>query len=155
MEIPRDVAEKTGVPADLDAGTVGPYRFPNPRRRRVAAAFYGAGAIVSTLISVRFGSNWWVPAIMLTLAVWNLASAWPLGVDQEEALAKAAPQVPFVVGQVSAAVTFHGWRGRPRWHVVVYDPFEPPRQRALVVVDGVTGELVGETYVEDLEAAVS
>jgi hypothetical protein len=151
MEIPRPVADEAGVPADLDAGAVGPYRFPNPRRRRVAAGIYSAGAVGSALLSIRFGTGLWVAIIMLTLAAWNLASAWPLNVDQEQALGKAAPQVPFVVGQVS----FHGWRARPRWHVIVYDPFEPPRQRALVVIDGVTGDLVGETYVEDLEAAES
>jgi hypothetical protein len=34
--------------------------------------------------------------------------------------------------------------------VVVYDPGQPPRQRALIVVDAVTGERIGDPYVEDL-----
>jgi hypothetical protein len=34
---------------------------------------------------------------------------------------------------------------------VVYESGDPPSQRALIVVDAVSGEKVGEPYVEDLE----
>jgi hypothetical protein len=35
--------------------------------------------------------------------------------------------------------------------VVLYDSGEPPVSRALIVLDAVTGERVGEPYVEDID----
>jgi len=34
--------------------------------------------------------------------------------------------------------------------VILYDAANPPAQRALMVIDAVTGEMVGEPYVEEL-----
>jgi hypothetical protein len=48
-------------------------------------------------------------------------------------------------------VTFRGIRSRPQWSVVLYSAEEPPDQRALVVVDAVSGEVADEPYVEDVE----
>jgi hypothetical protein len=36
--------------------------------------------------------------------------------------------------------------------VVLYSASEPPDQRALVVVDAVSGDVVEEPYIEDIEA---
>jgi hypothetical protein len=148
IHVPREVAQRAGLPEDLDSGMEGPYVFPDPRRRRIAAAVYLVAGLLAALL---LPLSWWVPAIPLLLAVWHLLSAWPLGIDQDRALELAAPLVPFTVGHASAAVTFHGWRSRPRWHVVVYDAAEPPSRRALVVIDAVTGEMVGAPYLEPLE----
>jgi hypothetical protein len=35
----------------------------------------------------------------------------------------------------------------------MYDAKEPPAARALVVIDGVTGDVVGDAYVETFPAA--
>jgi hypothetical protein len=94
----------------------------------------------------------WLPAIgLLALAVWNFASAWPLAVDEHQALSLAGAAVDFPVGHASAAVTFRGIRSRPRWSVVLYSAEEPPDKRALVVVDAVSGEVADEPYVEAVE----
>ena len=41
IHIPREVAEAEGLPEELDANIVGPYRFPDPRRRRIAGPAFG------------------------------------------------------------------------------------------------------------------
>lgn len=150
IHIPRDVAEAEGLPEDLDANVVGPYRFPDPRRRRTAAWLY---LLAAAALAVFDAPAFWVGVVLLVvLAGWHLAGAHPLGIEQEEALARAAIEVPFAVGHASAAVTFHGWRSRPRWSVVMYSADEPPSQRALVEFDAVSGDLVGSAYVEAVPA---
>lgn len=148
IHIPADVAADEGIPEELDANVVGVYDIPDPRRRRTAAAVYLATAVV---LLVSGGTSVWVGVVLaLVLAVYHSAAVWPLALDERQALAVAAPLIPFPVGHASAAVTFHGLRSRPRWHVVVYSPEEPPSRRALVVLDGVTGEVRGDVYVEDV-----
>lgn len=148
IHIPREVADSERVPEDLDANVVGPYRFPDPRRRRIAGWLYLATAAVMAVFAV--GQPGFVAGVVLLagLGVWHVAASWPLGIEQEDALARAAVLVPFAVGHASAAVTFRGWRSRPHWHVVLYSADDPPSRRALVRLDAVTGERVDEVYTE-------
>lgn len=152
IHIPADVAEAEGVPDELDSSIVGPYRFPDPQRRRIAGWIYLGIAV--PLVVLAFGEPliWAGVALLGLLAAWHMAAAWPLAMDQEEALAKAASVVGFPVGHASAAVTFVGWRSRPRWHVVMYSADEPPTERALVQFDAVSRELQGEVYTEAVPA---
>ena len=152
IEIPRDVAEHEQVPEDLDSTRIGPYRFPDPRRRRTAGAIYLGLAAVVALAVPNAPGRWVGVALALVLSGWHWSAAWPRRVEPETALATAATVAPFPIGHASAALTFHGWRARPRWHVVVYESSDPPSQRALIVVDAVTGERVGEPYVEEIGA---
>jgi hypothetical protein len=146
--IERDLADSIAIEEELDSNVVGPYRFPEPTRRRTSGWVFLVGAVVMMVVI----DGGWLPAIgLVALAVWNFASAWPLNVDEGRALAIAGAAVDFPVGHASAAVTFKGLRSRPRWSVVVYSAEEPPDQRALVVVDAIAGEVVGEPYVEPVE----
>ncbi|HUO46153.1 MAG TPA: hypothetical protein VM470_04920 [Acidimicrobiia bacterium] len=149
IHIDREVAEAAGVPDDLDAGNVGHYQFPDPRRRRIAAAIYLGLAAVGLLVLPTRGGFVFAAALAL-LAGWHYLAGWPLNVGPEQALDKAATVAPYAIGHSSAAITFHGWRARPRWHVILYDASSPPAQRALIVIDGVTCGLTGEPYIEDL-----
>ncbi len=151
IEIPRDVAEREQVPEDLDSSRIGPYRFPDPRRRRTAAIVYLVLAVLVAVAVPNSAGRWIATVLAIAVAGWHWLAAWPRNVEPGEALAKAAIDAPFAIGHASAALTFHGWRSRPRWHVVVYDSGEPPSQRALIVLDAVTGERVGQPYVEDIE----
>lgn len=148
IHIERDLAESLAIEEELDSNVVGPYRFPQPTRRRTAGwVFIVAAAVTMVLID-----GGWLPAIgLLALAAWNFASAWPLEVDENRALSMAGAAVDFPVGHASAAVTFRGVRSRPRWSVIVYSAEEPPDKRALVVMDAVSGELAEEPYVEDIQ----
>jgi hypothetical protein len=148
IHIDRDLAESVAIEEELDSTIVGPFRFPQPTRRRIAGWVFVVGAI---LVMVMIDGGW-LPAIgLFGLAAWNFASAWPLAIDENRALSVAGSAVGFPVGHASAAVTFKGIRSRPRWSVVLYSAAEPPDQRALVVVDAVTGEIAEDPYVEPVE----
>lgn len=145
IHIDRDVAEAVAIEEELDANIVGPYRFPDPSRRRVPALIYGTLAILVAIVI-----HPWPALVPLALAAWHQLSAWSLVVEQEAALGQAAPAVDFAVGHASAALTFHGLRARPRWSVILYSATEPPDRRALVTINAVTGEQVGDAYVETI-----
>ena len=145
IHIDRELADAIAIEDELDANIVGVYRFPSPERRRLA----GWVSLVLGVVAALTIPGGWVVAIGFGLiAAWQFASAWPLAVDEHEALRTAAAEVDFPVGHASAAVRFHGWRSRPRWAVVLYSASEPPDQRALVVIDAVTGEVVEDPFVE-------
>lgn len=145
IHIDRDVAEAVAIEEELDSSVVGPYRFPDPVRRRNPALIYG---VLTVVVAVMIHP---MPALVpLGLAAWHLLASWSLRVEQEEALTRAAPAVDFPVGHASAAVTFHGLRARPRWSVILYSAASPPDRRALITVDAVTGDQIGAPYVEDL-----
>jgi hypothetical protein len=149
IEIPDEVAQAAALPEDLDSTVTGPYTFPSPTRRRNAAWIYLAGAVAAgTGAATGLAAGLWVIAgLLVALAVWNLAAAWPLRVGDGEALEIANREAAFTVGHASAAVGFDGWRSRPVWNVLVFSADEPPSQRGLIRVDGVDGTVVGR-YVE-------
>lgn len=152
IRIPAEVAREAGVPDDLDSGQLGPYRFPSPTRRRIGARVYlTAGLLAAFGALANLGAGLWVVAIgLLALAYVHYRTAWPLAVGQEEALDKAAALSPFPVGHASAALGFVGARSRPVWNLVLYSAENPPRFRALVRIDAVSGSQLDEVYMEQL-----
>ena len=149
IHIERELADSVEIEEELDASVIGPYSFPDPGRRRIAGWVLGVAGLVAV---VAIDGGWIVGAGFALLAIWQFLSAWPLPVDENQAMTVAGAAVDFPIGHASAAVRFHGWRSRPRWSVVLYSASEPPDQRALVVVDAVSGDVVEEPYVEDVEA---
>ena len=149
IHIERDLADQISIEEELDSNIQGEYRFPPPSRRRIAGWVYLAAAVVAGLA---FEGGWWVSVGFVLLAAWQFSSSWPLEVDENDAMTKAAAVVDFPIGHASASVRFTGWRSRPRWSVVMYAAAEPPDRRALVVVDAVSGEIVETPYVEDIAA---
>ncbi len=153
IHIGQDVAAAESIPDELNADLVGEYRFPDPRRRRTAGWLYAGLTIGLAVPAVVANGRWWAGALLAAVvAGWHFAAAWPLEVDQEQALSTAASQVPHAVGHASAAIGFSGIRSRPRWHVIVYSADNPPSRRSLVQLDAVTGAVLEEVYTEDLQA---
>ncbi len=147
--IEKDLAESVAIEEELDANILTPYRFPSPMRRRTAGWVFLVAAIVVALTI----TNGWIPAVGLAaLAFWQFASSWPLNIDETRAMQIAGTSVDFPVGHASGAVTFKGWRSRPRWAVVLYSATEPPDRRGLVVVDAVDGDVVEDVYTEAIPA---
>ncbi|MFZ0015545.1 MAG: hypothetical protein WAL25_15680 [Acidimicrobiia bacterium] len=147
IHIDRELADQVSIEAELDANVEGEYHFPSPQRRRIAGWVYVVAAVVSVFA---FTGGWYVAIGFLGLAAWQFLSAWPLAIDEREAMTTAASAVEFPIGHSSASVRFSGWRSRPRWSVLMYSATEPPDQRALVVVDAITGVIVETPYVEDV-----
>lgn len=145
IHIERDLADSIAIEEELDSNVVGPYRFPTPMRRRISGWVFVVAAGISLLT---IDGAWPVAVGFLALAAWQFAASWPMEIDEHKALEISAAEVDFPVGHASAAVTFSGWRSRPRWSVVLYSASEPPDQRGLVVVDAVSGEVAEDPYVE-------
>mgnify|MGYP001545599517 CR=1 FL=1 len=67
---------------------------------------------------------------------------------ETDALVAAAQVTGLVAGPAAAQMTWRGWRSRPVWRVLLFSAEDQPLHRAIVLVDGVTGEVL-EHFVED------
>lgn len=152
IEIDGEFDEFDELPDDLDASAafVGPRTFPNNNRRRIPAAIYivsGAGAIaVFAAMSdssplVNRGLLWAGVALVL-FGIYGLVAGWTLKIEESDALVSAARFLGFPVGHSAAQLVWRGWLSRPTWRILTYSTEDPPKQRAIVVVDGITGEVI-------------
>jgi hypothetical protein len=144
---PAAVAAGDVLPSELDVTAyVGPYLFPDIRRRRIAGWIHvviGGLALAGGLSS---GNSGLIGAgvFLLLVAGYHFLAAWPLKIDQTEALAVASRTVGFPVGHASAQLGWRGLRSRPSWRVLVYSADAPPSMRGLVELDAVDAEVLGE-----------
>jgi len=145
------------LPDDLDiSGFVGPYVFPNNNRRRIPGYLYlGLAAACVVLWVVGRGDDGivnegllWAAAALIAAGAFCLVSGVDLEVDEQDALVSATRTVGFPVGHASAQMGWRGLRSRPTWRILCYSAENPPEKRALVLVDGVDGEVV-DHFVED------
>ena len=142
-----DAQYSDALPEDLDVTAyVGPYTFPDIRRRRIAAYLYfviAAGALVGWFVS---GNRGLLAAAILVgvIGAYSFAAGWHLAVDQTEALAVASRTVGFPVGHASAQLAWRGLLSRPAWRMLLYSADEPPSLRGLVELDAVDGRVMGE-----------
>lgn len=152
---------RDSLPDDLDAaGYVGPYTFPDNKRRRIPGLIYLAtGAALCALWVARGGGdavlvNTGLLVTGLALVVigaYHLVAGHPLRIDQTDALAAAGREVGFAVGHASAQLSWRGVRSRPTWRILLYSAEDPPAQRGLVLVDGVDGSTVAHFVEENPE----
>ena len=146
------------LPEDLDvSGFVGPYVFPNNNRRRVPGYLYlalAAGCVAlwaakrGDAASVVNEGLLWGAAALVAAGAYCLLSGFDLDVDEQDALVIATRTVGFPVGHASAQMGWRGLRSRPTWRILCYSAENPPECRALLLIDGVDGEVV-DWFVED------
>ncbi len=138
------------LPDDLDAsGYVGPYTFPDNKRRRVPGVIYAVvgGALVAAWLvrggGVLLNDGLAVAGVALVvIGAYHWLAGYPLRIDQTDALAAAGREVGFAVGHASAQLSWRGVRSRPTWRLLLYSAEDPPNSRGLVLVDGVDGAVV-------------
>lgn len=134
------------LPEELDVTLVGPYTFPDIARRRIAGtihALLAAGCAWAGFASDNGGLL--LAAVLLGgTAGYHFLAAWPLRIDQTEALATASRTVGFPVGHASAQLAWRGLRSRPTWRILLYSADEPPSIRGLVELDAVDGTVLGD-----------
>jgi hypothetical protein len=138
------------LPAELDVTAyVGPYLFPDIRRRRIAGTLHAVVAAGSLLGGALSGNAGLLAAgaLLGAIAAYHFAAAWPLVLDQTDALAAASRAAEFPVGHASAQLGWRGLRSRPSWRILVYSADDPPSTRGLVELDAVDGEVQG-SYME-------
>ncbi len=147
---------RDALPEDLDRGFVGPYRFPDNKRRRIPGLLYvlsGAACIATWALAgddaVLVNRGLLVGGIGLVLfGMYHVAAGYPLAVDENDALVAATAEVGFAVGHASAQMGWRGLRSRPTWRMLLYSAENPPARRGLVLVDGVDATVV-DSIVED------
>ena len=139
------------LPEDLDlTGFVGPHTFPNNNRRRIPAVMYllfGAGAILlyatrgesSPLVNL---GTLWAGFGLVAFGAYGLIAGWTLRVEESDALVSASTKVGFPVGHAAAQMAWRGWLSRPTWRILAYSDENPPTKRGIVLVDGVSGEVI-------------
>jgi hypothetical protein len=139
-------APRDELPEDLDVTAyVGPYTFPDIRRRRIAGAGYIVLAALSVTGSIVTGNRGVLAGALLLALIggYHFLAAWPLLIDQTEALTVATRTVGFPVGHASAQLAWRGLRSRPAWRILLYSADDPPTTRGLVELDGVDGHVLG------------
>lgn len=153
-----DEAHTDALPDDLDvSGYVGPYTFPDNNRRRVPGILYlvvAALCLVAWLLTrdrepVLLNEGLpWAALVLIAAGAYCFVSGFDLVVDEQDALVISTRRVGFPVGHASAQMGWRGLRSRPTWRILCYSAEEPPTRRALVLVDGVDGEVV-DWFAED------
>jgi hypothetical protein len=149
------------LPAELNAtGYVGPYLFPDNKRRRIAGLLYLVAGVVFILVwagyhsgGVLVNKGFLVGGIVaIVLAGYHQVAGYPLVVRDLDALTVAASTAGFAIGHSSAQLGWRGLRSRPTWRILLYSADDPPSMRGLVLVDAVDGRVVDkiiETNPED------
>ena len=150
-------AHRDELPEDLQPSAyVGPYTFPDIKKRRIPGAIYLVTAAALLALWLAYGDggvfvNRGFLAAAIGFAVvglYHLAAGWPLQVREVDALASASREVGFPVGHASAQRGWRGLRSRPLWRILLYSAEDPPAKRGLVLVDGLDGAVV-DHMVED------
>ena len=142
---------RDALPDDLNAAEyAGAYEFPdNSRRRKPGYLYLGFAAICLVLWLTKRESSaivndgfLWAAILLGVVALFSITSGWRMRVDEKQALVAAQGAVGFPVGHASAQQVWRGLRSRPTWRVLVYSAENPPRQRGLVLVDAVDGNVI-------------
>lgn len=144
------------LPEDLDiTGLVGPYEFPNNSKRRIASVLYLVVAAICIWLGLAVDSPLVNDGLVVVgvglavFAIYSFAIAVDTRVEETDALAIAGATVGFPPGHAAAQMSWRGWLSRPTWRILLYSDETPePAQRAIVIVDGVNGEVL-EHFVED------
>ena len=149
-------AAPTGAPESGSGGEppeyVGPYQFPDIKRRRIPGAMYlGTGLVmVVAYFATRSGDPINVSkgfglggAVLIAVGGYHIVAGWPLAINQTEALGAASRQIGFPVGHASAQLGWRGFLSRPTWRILLYSAENPPAKRGLILIDAVDASVVG------------
>ncbi len=145
------------LPADLNvAEAASDYMLPNNNRRRIPATIYLLIAALCAVLwaTIRDSSPLvndgflWVGVVLGGFGIYGMIAGRTLLIDETDALATANRTVGFTVGHASAQMVWRGWLSRPVWRLLAYSADNPPTRRAMVVVDGITGDVI-EWFAEE------
>jgi hypothetical protein len=141
-----DAIQGDVLPDDLDLTKyVGPYTFPNVRRRRIAGTLHAILGAICVAGALAVGNDGVLVGgiVLLAIAAWHWITAWDVRFDETDALVEATKAVGFPVGHASAQLQWRGFLSRPTWRILCYSADDPPTRRGQVALDAVDGEIIG------------
>jgi len=151
-EVEKNRDDHTDVlPEDLNAvDNRLPFKYPDNSRRRIPGFVYTLVGLVVFAITTVSGSDSVLlnsglatgGVVLVLVGLLSISSGWAMSVDETGALTRAGSAIDFTIGHASAQQVWRGLRSRPTWRVLCYSEEDPPRQRGLVLVDAVNGEVV-------------
>lgn len=153
------------LPSDLNAvDHIGAYDFPDNSRRRIPGVIYAVLAVACVVLwYVADAQNseivnkgfLFAACLLAVMSIITTTSGWKMSIDESEALVRATRHAGFPVGHASAQQVWRGLRSRPTWRIFCYSIEEPPKKRALVLVDAVDGRIVEQLVEENPDAAIA
>ena len=145
------------LPADLNLDEyVGITTFPDPGRRRWVGVLWLVCAFVAQIVAFANGTDGVLVNKGLVffaigaalIGAYHLAAGASLKLRETDALVIASKEVGFPIGHASAQLGFQGLLSRPTWRILLYSADNPPTKRGMVLIDGRSGNVLGN-YVED------
>lgn len=152
------------LPDDLNAvDHIGAYDFPDNSRRRIPGVIYAVLAVLCVILWFVADSRdseivntgfLFAACVLAVMSIITTTSGWRMTVDESEALVLATREAGFPVGHASAQQVWRGLRSRPTWRIFCYSIEEPPKRRALVLVDAVNGNIVEQLIEDNPDASI-
>lgn len=152
------------LPDDLNAvDHIGAYDFPDNSRRRIPGVIYAVLAVACVVVWFIADSRdseivntgfLFAACVLAVMSIISTTSGWRMTIDESEALVLATREAGFPVGHASAQQVWRGIRSRPTWRIFCYSIEEPPKRRALVLVDAVNGDIVEQLVEENPDASI-
>lgn len=131
------------------------YQIPNNDKRKLAGYLYLFTGLVSVLLFVSFSDSPLVNEGFLIsgigicfFGIYSLVAATKCEIDESDALQIAEEKLGFDIGPCSAQLMWRGLRSRPVWRILGYSSEPIPKQRAVLLIDASTKEVV-ELVVEE------
>tara|TARA_B100000965_G_scaffold12029_1_gene9163 strand:- start:1392 stop:1895 length:504 start_codon:yes stop_codon:yes gene_type:complete len=131
------------------------YQIPNNDKRKLAGYLYLLTGFISILLFVFFVDSALINRGFLISGIgicmfgaYNLSAATKCEIDENDALQIAEKELGFDIGPCSAQLMWRGLRSRPIWRILGYSSEPIPKQRAVLLIDANTAEIL-ETVVEE------
>ena len=131
------------------------YQIPNNDKRKLAGYLYLITGFISIILFALFSESALINRGFLFSGIgiclfgaYNISAATKCEIDESEALQIAEKELGFNIGPCSAQLMWRGLRSRPVWRILSYSSEPIPKQRAVLLIDANTAEIL-ETVVEE------
>ena len=131
------------------------YQIPNNDKRKLAGYLYLLTGFISIVLFALFNESalinkgFLISGIGICLfGAYNLSAATKCKIDESDVLQIAEKELGFKVGPCSAQLMWRGLRSRPVWRMLGYSSEPIPKQRAVLLIDANTAEVL-EVVVEE------
>jgi hypothetical protein len=157
IDINQEDAEKALLPDDLNSLAVGSYIVPNPNRRKYYPVYVLLIASITYIASLLLPFiDFTVSLIILVLvALMLFVINNKFLISQNEVIEKILNFIDHPIGYYSIALTFlFNLKNilTPVWTIIIYSHESPPKLKTIIEINAYSGEILGDTYTESINA---